>query len=186
MLRILAMLCGLMWLAPALAGQAELLDALRRSGHILLLRHAVTEPGLGDPQNFVLGDCATQRNLSAAGRVQARALGQWLRTQGIPVGEVRSSQWCRCLDTARLAFAPELEIQPWPALNSFFGDRGREPKQRAEVLAALAPRMEANRVWVTHQVNITSLTGVFPAMGEIVVIRPGAQGLEVVGRFVPG
>nr|HQV09474.1 hypothetical protein [Thauera sp.] len=92
----------------------------------------------------------------------------------------------RCLDTARLAFAPELEIQPWPALNSFFGDRGREPKQRAEVLAALAPRMEANRVWVTHQVNITSLTGVFPAMGEIVVIRPGAQGLEVVGRFVPG
>ena len=88
------------------------------AGHILLLRHAVTEPGLGDPQNFVLGDCATQRNLSAAGRVQARALGQWLRTQGIPVGEVRSSQWCRCLDTARLAFAPELEIQPWPALNS--------------------------------------------------------------------
>ncbi|MCB1886078.1 MAG: histidine phosphatase family protein, partial [Rhodocyclaceae bacterium] len=128
----------------------------------------------------------TQRNLSEAGRAQSRALGEWLRAERIPLGEVRSSQWCRCVDTAELAFGGEFAIQPWPALNSFFGDRGREPMQREAALADLQRKLAGNRVWVTHQVNITSLTGVFPAMGEVVVARPVPGGLEFVGRLRPG
>ena len=67
---------------------------------MVLVRHTATEPGLGDPPDFRLDDCATQRKLSATGRDQARALGAWFRSQAIPVAEVRSSQWCRCLETS--------------------------------------------------------------------------------------
>src|SRR5688500_16468822 len=86
--------------APA-ADEAELFEALRTGRAAALLRHALA-PGIGDPAEFRLDDCATQRNLSAAGRDQARAIGERLRAQGITQAEVYSSQWCRCLETARL------------------------------------------------------------------------------------
>jgi phosphohistidine phosphatase SixA len=185
--RSLALLMVL--LAPgAMAGDTGI-DALRQGGLVVLIRHAATEPGLGDPPGYSLDDCASQRNLSEAGRAQSRALGAWFREHGIPVGEVRSSQWCRCLDTATLAFAQTHAITPWPALNSFFDARASEPHATAEALAALATPVDGNRVWVTHQVNITALTGVFPAMGEMVIMRPvrGEAGfrLEPVGRLRP-
>ena len=92
------------------------------------MRHA-TAPGTGDPAEFQLDDCATQRNLSAVGREQARATGARLRAAGITSAEVYSSQWCRCLETARLLGLGEvLEL---PALNSFFGERARAAEQSA-------------------------------------------------------
>jgi phosphohistidine phosphatase SixA len=144
---------------------------------VLLLRHAQTEPGIGDPPGFVLGQCSTQRNLSDAGREQARKLGAALRARGLTPQRVRSSRWCRCLDTARLAFG---SVEPWPALDSLFGDRDRVDAQTAELRRALAAlpggRVEA---WVTHQVNISALVGGGAAMGEVLLLRAG----EVIERI---
>jgi broad specificity phosphatase PhoE len=144
---------------------------------VLLLRHAQTEPGIGDPPGFVLDRCPTQRNLSDAGRAQARKLGAALRARGLTPQRVRSSRWCRCLDTARLAFG---SVEPWAALDSFFADRTRADTQTAELRRTLAAlpggRVEA---WVTHQVNISALTGSGAAMGEVLLLRAG----EVVERI---
>jgi hypothetical protein len=142
------------------------------AGPVLVMRHAQTDPGIGDPPGFVLHRCATQRNLSAEGRAQARAFGARLALLGLRPTAIRSSRWCRCLHTgdeisAGLgAGAPKTE--PWPALDSFFEDRTREPAQTAllhERLAAL-PAASGFELWVTHQVNITALTGGFAAMGQ--------------------
>jgi broad specificity phosphatase PhoE len=181
----------LFWLAVATAAAgaelpADLLLALRGGGQVLLVRHAQTEPGVGDPPGFRLDDCRTQRNLSAAGREQARALGAALRARGIPVAEVRSSEWCRCLDTARLAFADRTPVRPWAALNSFFGEASAEPERTRQLRAAAAEvPADVNVVWVTHQVNITALTGIVPAMGEVVIVRAGQDGPRVAGRWLP-
>jgi len=157
----------LCWSAPAAARQAtpaEQVRAWRRTGGVLLIRHAATESGLGDPPGFVLGQCHTQRNLSEAGRQASRALGAWLREQQFKPDAVRSSQWCRCQDTARLAFG---QFEDWPPLNSTFAGQGDPVAQqqalRERLLALPAGHTE---VWVTHQVNMTGLTGVYPGMGE--------------------
>lgn len=158
--------------------------ALRQGEAAAIMRHAVA-PGTGDPEDFRLEDCATQRNLSEEGRAQARAIGQLFRAHGIERAEVYSSQWCRSLDTARLLdLGP---VEPLPALNSFFRDHAAGPAQTAEVLDLLARRQgDAPLVLVTHQVNITALTEVFPQSGEIVVIAPDPEGgIRVLGRIAP-
>ncbi len=166
------------------AADAELLAALREGGTVVLIRHAATEPGLGDPPQFRLDECDTQRNLSAAGRADAQRLGEALRAAGVPLGEVRSSRWCRCLDTARLAFGDVVEA--WPVLDSFFGNPAEAAPRRAQMQAAMRGLpAQANWVWVTHQVNISALSGLFAAAGEMIVVRPSADGVAVVGRWRP-
>lgn len=142
---------------------------------VVMIRHSETEPGFGDPPNFQLEDCSTQRNLSTSGREQSRQIGQWFRDRGLEPTAVRSSQWCRCLDTARLAFG-ERGYSPWPALNSFFQGHGNRSAQLAEARARGAALPHGLEVWVTHQVTISALTGYSPAMGEMVVTRPDGQG----------
>lgn len=163
--------------APARAEADAAWSALASGGHTLLVRHAATVPGIGDPPGFRLDDCATQRNLSAEGREQARALGRRLAGREIAIGAVLSSRWCRCLETARLAFG---RVEAWPPLDSFFGDRAGEPARTREVLErAKRWRGPGTLVMVTHQVNIAAATGESTAMGEGVVIdRTG----RVVGR----
>ncbi len=145
-------------------GLAVLAREWRREGGVLLIRQAATEPGLGDPPGFVLGHCPTQRNLSEEGRQASRQLGLALRQLGLQPDVVRSSQWCRCQDTARLAFGA---FEDWPALNSTFAGQGDAAAQQAALRQRLQGlpkgRME---VWVTHQVNMTALTGAYPSMGE--------------------
>jgi len=168
------------------ADEAAAWQALRAGGCALLMRHAQTEPGIGDPPGFRLHDCRTQRNLSAAGRAQAQRFGERLRGAGVRIDEVRSSQWCRCLDTARLAF-PALPVQPFAPLNSFFDDRRTEPEQSAAVRRYLAALGAHTALLVTHQVNISALTGEFAAMGDAVVVRAAAEGaLRVLGRLRDG
>src|SRR4051794_8735419 len=104
--------------APAFADEAAAWAALREGGHIILMRHATTTPGVGDPPNFRLNDCATQRLLSDAGRAQARAIGTVLRQRGVNADRVLSSAWCRCVDTAELMAVGPVEI--FEPLNSFF------------------------------------------------------------------
>ena len=113
----------------AIADEAELWAALRSGGHVALLRHAIA-PGTGDPDNFVIGDCSTQRNLSDNGRDQAERIGERFRANNIDSTRIFSSQWCRCLDTARgLKLGPARELPP---LNSFFQSfEERGPRTRA-------------------------------------------------------
>jgi phosphohistidine phosphatase SixA len=149
-------------------------------GYVVLLRHALTTPGTGDPDNFVLTDCSTQRNLSDEGREQSAQIGEAFRRRNIPIAQVLSSQYCRCLDTARLMILGE--VIEAPMLNSFFEDRNSEPTQTGQVRQAiLAHRDQAGViVMVTHMVNITAISGVVPRMGGAVVMRADARGELVV------
>jgi broad specificity phosphatase PhoE len=168
-------------LPPARLTAEDAAWALLREGGVVLFRHAIA-PGSGDPPGFRLGDCATQRNLDAAGRAQARRIGEAFRSAGIPVGAVLTSRWCRARETADLAF-PGL-ARPEPAFDSFFADRADEPAQttaaRRILLAWTGP---GTLVAVTHQVNITALTGLFPASGEGLVLRRADTTLSVTGRL---
>jgi len=153
---------------PVRAGDA--LQLLAQPGHVLILRHA-NAPGVGDPPGMVLGDCATQRNLDQRGRIQASRLGERLRAAGLAEMRVFTSQWCRCRETARLLGVGRVE--DLPALNSFFEQPERREAQirtLREFLAEL-PRDGGAVVLVTHQVNITALTGYYPSAGEGLVLR---------------
>src|SRR5690349_15465919 len=104
---------------------------LRAGGQVVLVRHAVTEPGVGDPPGFRLDDCSTQRNLSEVGRREAQRLGENLRAHGVAAPSVLTSPWCRCRDTARLAFGRE--GTPQPALGNLFGRPQDEARQLAQL-----------------------------------------------------
>ena len=154
---------------------------LANGGYVLMMRHAITVPGIGDPENFDLTKCETQRNLSDIGRAQARRIGQDISEAGINFSDVRSSEWCRCIDTAKIAFA---QATPWKALNSFFADRSTARQQTRELHQAasqLAPG--TNVIWVTHQVNISAALDTFAGQGEIVVARPAAGKLRLAFRI---
>ena len=148
------------------------------------MRHATTEPGVGDPPAFRLDDCATQRNLSETGREDARRISAAFRARGVPIGRVLSSRWCRCLETARLAFGT---VEPWPPLDSFFDDRSREPERTQAVRRRVGERpATGNLVLVTHRVNILALTGLDPAPGEMIILTPQGNGnFRVAGRLSP-
>lgn len=184
---LLATLAALLFaIAPSAATEAAWAK-LAGGGHVILMRHAIA-PGTGDPANFTIGDCATQRNLSPEGRTQAQRIGARFAARGVGIEKVLTSQWCRCIDTARLAF-PRMTPVEEPVLNSFFADRSTEAAQ-TEALKALIRDFGANgggnAVFVTHQVNITALTGIVPRQGEAVIVRPDADGdgIVVAGRII--
>lgn len=159
-------------------------DALKQGQAVALIRHAIA-PGLGDPPGFRIGDCTTQRNLSQEGRDQARRIGEFFLEKGVKETSVYSSQWCRCLETARLlALGPVKEL---PALNSFFEDRSTEETQTKQIRKFITS-LSADKpvIMVTHQVNITALTGIVPSSGEIIILQLTQDGQgKVLGRFTP-
>ena len=167
--------------APAAASE-QAWQALRQGGAVALVRHA-RAPGAGDPPGFRLGDCSTQRNLSAEGREQAKALGARFVAERVQVARVLSSRWCRALDTASIAFGDKVEQVP--ALDSFFGDpRARE--SQTEALRRLVAEWSAHDsvlVLVTHQVNVTALTGSSVGEAEVLVLTPRQAGFTLVGRI---
>ncbi|WP_374338578.1 histidine phosphatase family protein [Methyloversatilis sp.] len=179
-----AMGCLMLQATGAHAGNTIALDALR-SGGALLLRHALTEQGTGDPPGFRIADCSTQRNLSAAGRAQARAAGEALRARDVTIDAVFSSAWCRCIDTATLMF-PGLKVDVLPALNSFFGSPGDRERQTAALRQWIAALDDGRRVaLVTHQVNVLALTGDGLAMGEAIVVQADSRGdVRATGRLL--
>ena len=143
--------------------------ALNRSGTFILMRHALA-PGTGDPDQFSEHDCSTQRNLSQEGRAQAARIGEQLREHSTRAIEVFSSVWCRCMDTAELLGAgPVHKLAP---LNSFFRQWEREQIQTDQLIEWMTQReSSAATVLVTHQVNITAMSGVYPTSGEMVAVR---------------
>lgn len=153
-----------LWLVLALLPARELwaadalpLAELAKPGRVLMLRHAYA-PGTGDPPDFRLDDCATQRNLDARGRAQAAALGERLAQAGIARAKIYSSQWCRCMETARLLKLGAVEALP--ALNSFYEREGQRDARVAALRRFLAtlPADGPPVILVTHQFTINVFT----------------------------
>jgi broad specificity phosphatase PhoE len=163
--------------------QAEMIERMKAGGHILMIRHALA-PGTGDPANFRIGDCSSQRNLDDRGREQARSIGKFLRSEGIVSARVYSSQWCRCLETAELIdLGPVAEL---PALNSFYEmTQDREPNLKAlRKFIAEQPSGGALVILVTHLVTISAITDVGVSSGEGVLLKLNKDApYEIVGRL---
>ena len=180
---VVAVAAVVLFLVTGAAADDHIAGQLTEGGRVLMIRHALA-PGGGDPPGFTIGDCATQRNLSDRGRDQARAIGQWLRARGVTATRVYSSQWCRCLETARLiGLGPVTEL---PALNSFF----QRPQDRESNLAALRAFLAKQPadgkliVLVTHFVTISAITGKGVSSGEGVVLKlDGDGGFSVSDRL---
>lgn len=160
-----------------------LLSELARPGRVLLLRHAHA-PGTGDPANFALGDCSTQRNLDAAGRDQARQLGRALQSAGVKKAMIYSSQWCRARETAQLlGLGP---VKPLPVLNSFFA----RPQDRERILAGLReflaklPVGGVPVILVTHQVVVNAFADAgTPSGGGSIFQLNGTGSPEWIGAI---
>lgn len=164
---------GLSWplLGSARAAEPDAVPIVREGGLVIAFRHA-NAPGTFDPPGFRLGDCGTQRNLDDEGRAQAGRIGAWFAQQALEPSRVRSSPWCRCMDTAKLAFG---RADAWPALGSPRG--GTESTNQAslrELRAALATasaRSGRFEAWVTHSFVLADLAGVNVASGEGLILR---------------
>ncbi|MDH3288698.1 MAG: histidine phosphatase family protein [Betaproteobacteria bacterium] len=170
-------------ISPVPAAEPLPLAELAKPGRVLMLRHALA-PGIGDPEDFMLRDCSTQRNLDATGRTQAVKLGQRLAGAGVSRAWVYSSQWCRCLDTARLLdLGPVKEL---PALNSFF-DRPQDRAASIAALRAFLAKLPADGlpvVLVTHQVTIKAITGEFALSGGGTILQlDGSATPRVLGEI---
>ena len=145
------------------------LETIRKgiSANVIFLRHALA-PGFGDPDNFIKQDCSTQRNLNNKGRLQARLIGHYLRASKISFSEILTSEWCRCIDTAK-----ELNLGKWETfsgLNSFFEGHEKKDKVMDKLRKKLDSLGHSDLVLlVTHQVVILAQTGIAPKSGEMVL-----------------
>ncbi len=178
-----AFLLGLVLCASPASADEALWALLKQGGQVVLIRHAATDSGTGDPPEFKLDDCRTQRNLSDAGRRDAQRLGAVLRERGIPVARVLSSPWCRCLETARITFGVEAKHET--AIANLFGYEQNRERQLAEFrkLVATAPK-QSNLMLVTHGSTTVAFTDVSPRTSEMVIVTPKGGGhYSVAGRI---
>ena len=175
--------------AAALA-QSNTVDVralLREGGLVVALRHALA-PGTFDPPGFRLGECATQRNLSDEGRAQARRVGAWFQAAQLKPAVVRSSPWCRCVDTATLAFGG---AETWAALGSPYGSAEQTNADHLQQLRSALSQVTAQRgrfeVWVTHMFVLSALAQENTASGEALLLRAGpGDTVQVLGRLAAG
>lgn len=181
-LLLVAGLCLTLGRAATAEASEQLWALLKAGGQVVLIRHAITTPGVGDPPGMRLDDCRTQRNLTDEGRRDARRIGERFRARGVPVDRVLSSPWCRCLETARLAFG---DVEPWPPLSNLFGRPERRAEQVQQMQALVGQRRAGgNLVLVSHGTTISALTGVMLGTAEILVVTPQGEGrFAVAGRL---
>lgn len=158
-------------------------ELLRRGGCIAAFRHAYA-PGTYDPPGYRLDDCASQRNLDDRGRAQARHLGQWFASNGLKPATVRSSPFCRCLETATLAFG---DAEAWDALSSpLTGDEARNRERMAALSTSMA-QMGSGRfgVWVTHQFVLSALARESTQSAEGLILQWQGDRAVIIGRLAP-
>ena len=171
---LIFMLTSLCFMEQAMAALA---NDLQDGQHVLLMRHA-DAPGYGDPAGYVIGQCATQRNLGDYGKRQSKAIGAWLSNQGIQKADVFSSPWCRCIDTANLLNQGPVKIEP--SLGSFFDDMSLEKKQTKAlegfIKNELARQSKTPLILVTHHVNIQAYTGKVVGVGDMVLVKVNKNG----------
>lgn len=172
-------------MAPAFGADADAQAALSAGGVVIAFRHALA-PGTFDPPGFKLGECSTQRNLNDDGRAQARRIGEWFEARRLAPARVLTSPWCRCIDTARIAFG---RAQVLEALGS---PRGASEQTNARSLQALraqiieaSARRDRFDVWVTHMFVLQDLLGQGTASGEGLVLRAAPKGdIDVLARLL--
>ena len=144
------------------------ISLLKEEGKIIFIRHSIA-PGGGDPENFSLNDCATQRNLSKKGIEQSKQIGEFFKKNKVIISKVLSSQWCRCKDTAFHAFG---KYEEFFALNSTFQIKfSGNSKKQAEALKNFVKKWDGkgNIIFVTHYVIILKHTNYAPSSGELVI-----------------
>jgi phosphohistidine phosphatase SixA len=182
---IISALFATIFSQPATAKDLLIWDKLQGTnpkGYVLLMRHALA-PGVGDPENFRVGDCTTQRNLSEEGRQDARDIGKWLERREVKIRSIESSRWCRAKETAELLGIGK--VKPNKNLDSLFQESDLDNhKQTIEI----KKRIENYRntrgllVFVGHLVNISAITGVSLDSGEGVLVRANANGeIKIMG-----
>ena len=146
----------------------NLLNQLEDGGKLIFIRHAYA-PGGGDPNNFNLDDCSTQRNLNNEGREQAKYIGEFFKKNKIEIDKVLSSELCRCKETAKIAFK---NFCTNSFLNSFYSSKYRKNKEKQiEMLNDYVKKFKSkqNLIFVTHYVLISEVLNYAPSSGEIVV-----------------
>jgi broad specificity phosphatase PhoE len=180
--RTIALALALLTLPAAASASEPLWVLLKAGGQAILVRHAITTPGVGDPPDMRLDDCASQRNLTERGRAHARRLGEAFRARGIAVDRLLTSPWCRCVETARLAWGP---AEVWPPLGNLYGRSERQAEQVREMRTLVSERRAGgNLVLVSHGSTIVALTGVSPDPAEMVIVTPQGGGrFAVAGRL---
>ena len=181
---VVLLLCSLMT-QSAYANELAIWDKLQGSnpkGYVLLLRHTLA-PGVGDPENFKLNDCTTQRNLSSVGRQDAKAVGDWLKRRDIKITRVESSRWCRAKETAQLLGIGKVRLNA--NLDTLF-----ESKDPAKAIQTVRVKRQivdwrdksGLLVLVGHFINIGAVTGVGVDSGEGVLVKADSKGkITVVG-----
>ena len=157
----------------------KLINQLEEGGKLIFIRHAYA-PGSGDPDNFNLNDCSTQRNLSKEGQRQAEYIGEFFRNNKVKIDKVLSSEWCRCKETAKIAFK---NFSTNSFLNSFYSskfakNRDKQVKALKEYIKKF--KSDKNLVLVTHYVLISEILNYGPSSGEIVVSN---KNLNIIGSL---
>ena len=181
-----ATLTALLMACCFLAQASDLSQKLQSSDYVLLMRHTLA-PGVGDPANYSLQDCKTQRNLNAEGRAQAVFVGEWLKKQGVKNAEVHSSVWCRCKDTAALLNFGEYKVEP--ALASFFDDMSKGKESHLKLQRFIASKIKSKGdkalIMVTHHVNILEFMGENIASGDMVLAKINPKGELISYKLIP-
>tara|TARA_Y100000766_G_scaffold187804_1_gene161357 strand:+ start:395 stop:952 length:558 start_codon:yes stop_codon:yes gene_type:complete len=157
----------------------KLINQLEEGGKLIFIRHAYA-PGSGDPDNFNLNDCSTQRNLSKEGQRQAKYIGEFFRNNKVKIDKVLSSEWCRCKETAKIAFK---NFSTNSFLNSFYSSKFAKNKDKqVKALKEYIKKFKGdkNLVLVTHYVLISEILNYGPSSGEIVVSN---KNLNIIGSL---
>ena len=157
----------------------NLINQLEEGGKLIFIRHAYA-PGSGDPDNFNLNDCSTQRNLSKEGQRQAEYIGEFFRNNKVKIDKVLSSEWCRCKETAKIAFK---NFSTNSFLNSFYSSKFAKNKDKqVKALKEYIKKFKSdkNLVLVTHYVLISEILNYGPSSGEIVVSN---RNLNIIGSL---
>ena len=168
----------LLWSNPAYSDE-KIINSLKEGGKLIFVRHAIA-PGNGDPADFKIDDCSTQRNLNKSGINQSKIIGLFFNENKLKIDKVLSSEWCRCKDTAELAFKNFKTFKP---LNSFYDPRfaDNEKKQIKDLKKFIKEwDSDKNIIFVTHYVVILSIFNMGVSSGEIVVAD---KNLNVIGSI---
>ena len=156
----------------------KILKSLKEGKKLVFIRHAIA-PGNGDPNNFDINDCSTQRNLDKNGITQSKKIGQFFKNNKIKIDKVLSSEWCRCKDTAKYAFE---NFETFNALNSFYDERfAKNETKQINDLKQYIKNWDSgkNLVFVTHYVVISSILNIGTSSGEIIV---SDKKFNIIGR----
>ena len=168
-----------LFFANQVQSNEELINSLKEGGKLVFIRHALA-PGGGDPENFKISDCSTQRNLNQIGIEQSKKIGSFFTENKIPIDQVLSSEWCRCKDTAKYAFK---NYETFNALNSFFSAKfAKNKNKQIKDLKKYIKNWngEKNLIFVTHYVVISEMMNLAVSSGEIVI---SDKNLNLIGTI---